>query len=425
MSRPDFRTEPTASQTTDTGEVLRPIPDDLLESWFGFRDFLHLSVDDARGRPVWETVSSFCPNSWEVDRLDDTGPLDPTYPQACWANPFTLSTVWGVDEGWATNALPWLSLPARPFEVGSYEMRIWIDEAFVDLFGIAPADAERTIALDVVKEMPKRPATGRPTLSERLAAVPEIVPSDDVVPNMAALPAWSIGVDNRRTRDYLVFASTVSNHGPAPLLVEGFRQPDADVMDAWQYFTDATGAIVGKASAGQFEFDDRRGHNHWHFDQFTDYALMDATKTNEIMSEKQSFCLAPTDPIDLLAPGAEWNVQWGSMCGDPGSLWVRESLPSGWGDTYYQWLPGQSFEVTDLPNGRYFIRVRVNPLGELWDRTDADDISYRRIVLRGEIGGRRWVAVPPYQGVDTEGCWSCPSMRVQPPYDGVLRWPPD
>ncbi len=423
MSRPDFATGPTAKQTTTSGMLLREIPLELLDTWFGFAGFLHLSIKDANGHAVVRTITSFCPNGWDVDRLDDTGPFEPTYPQTCWANPFILSTIWGIDEGWATNALQWLYLPAREFEVGTYQMRAWIDPDFVDLFDIAAEDAERLITIDVVPRTSARPRHEMPKAS-RLASVPEIVPTEDVVPDMAALPAWSIGIVERKRRDYLTFASTVSNHGPAPLLVEGYRDPGADVMDAWQYFTDASGQIVGKARAGQLEYDTRRGHNHWHFDQFTDYALMDATRTHEIMSEKQSFCLAPTDPIDLLAPRAEWSVEWGSECGEPGSLWVRETLPAGWGDTYYQWLPGQSFDVTGLPSGRYYIRVRVNPLGELWDRTDADDVSFRRVVLRGEVGGRRWVAVPPYQGVDSEGCWGCFGRAIQPPYDGVFRWPP-
>ena len=194
-------------------------------------------------------------------------------------------------------------------------------------------------------------------------------------------------------------------------------------MDAWQYFTDASGDVVGKADVGTMEFDSRRGHDHWHFQQFADYALTDATQADVVMSDKASFCLGPTDPIDLLADGAEWSpylTDLQSICGEPGALWVREALPVGWGDTYFQWLPGQSFDVTDLPNGKYFIRVRVNPDDRLYEGSAADDVSYRRVRLRGHPG-ERWVVVPPYHGIDTEGCFGCYFVVGQPAWDGMPR----
>ena len=33
----------------------------------------------------------------------------------------------------------------------------------------------------------------------------------------------------------------------------------------------------------------------------------------------------------------------------------------GWGDTYYQYLPGQSFNITGVPNGTYYVRIVANP----------------------------------------------------------------
>ena len=76
-------------------------------------------------------------------------------------------------------------------------------------------------------------------------------------------------------------------------------------------------------------------------------------------------------------------------------------MPPGWGDTYVQSLPGQAFDVTNLPNGTYYIAVVANPLGALFERHRNNDVSYRRIVLGGSPG-HRTVVVPPYQGIDTE-----------------------
>jgi hypothetical protein len=438
LSRADYASDVTATQTTSTGSVVRAIPAGDLDGWFGLARFMHLSVKNANGRAVFRSVQTFCPNGWDLDRVDDSGPMNPTYPQWCGANPFTLGVVWGIDEGWATNPLAWTWLPARLLPAGTYSVRVWIDPAYTDLFEVPATDAEVRITLDVTSSgstaeaVPstslRRPRAGAPSTGapRPYTTVPEIVPSGDAEPDLAALPAWGISVTHRKGRDYLVFGATVWNGGPSPMIVEGYRASDSDVMDAWQYFTDPSGSVIGKAQVGQLQYDSRPGHRHWHFEQFASYSLTGATRTEAVRSDKASFCLAPTDPVDLLAPGAEWNpYQTGlySACGEPSSLWVRETLPVGWGDTYFQWLPGQSFDVTDLPNGKYFIRVQVNPLGALYDRTADDDVSYRRIRLRGRPGDR-WVVVPPYENVDSEGCFSCFVAPGQPPWDGVPSWPP-
>ena len=61
-------------------------------------------------------------------------------------------------------------------------------------------------------------------------------------------------------------------------------------------------------------------------------------------------------------------------------------LPSGWGDTYFQGLPGQSFDITDLPNGTYFIAVEANPDGLLIEGSTSNNTELREIKLRGTRG---------------------------------------
>jgi hypothetical protein len=82
------------------------------------------------------------------------------------------------------------------------------------------------------------------------------------------------------------------------------------------------------------------------------------------------------------------------------ALWIREVLPAGWGDTYFQGVPGQSFDITGLPNGTYWIEVRANPLGSLYDVDPTNDTSLREVILGGTPGART-VTVPPWHGIDT------------------------
>jgi hypothetical protein len=69
-------------------------------------------------------------------------------------------------------------------------------------------------------------------------------------------------------------------------------------------------------------------------------------------------------------------------------------------------VAGQSFDITDLPNGRYFVQVQANPTGSMIETTQDNNSSLRRVILRGKPGHRS-VIVPPYKGIDSEGCWYC------------------
>ena len=132
----------------------------------------------------------------------------------------------------------------------------------------------------------------------------------------------------------------IGGHGP--LDVEGFRSHASPVMKAYQYFWRG-GHVIGRARAGTMGFDNQHGHNHWHFEQFARYALLNAAKSVAVRSHKQGFCIAPSDEVDLLLPHAVWQpsqVGLQGQCGSPTALWVAEEMPVGWGDTYIQSMAG-------------------------------------------------------------------------------------
>jgi hypothetical protein len=408
VSRPDYDSPVTVVQAdAETGEVLRTLPIELLDGWSGMASFLHVSLRDGDGRVVDRRSVTFCPNTYVRARLSDEGPLTSTYPYLCGGNPFTRGTVWGIDAAWAVSPLSdggfGFDAPDR-----RYELRAWIDPAWVEALGIAPEDAAVRVRIRVTDgndpggprpiDAPLAPLAGVPTVTD---------PDPDGVPDVIALPAWGISTFTRRGRDLLAFNATEWNAGPGTLVVEGFRGRDQDLMDAYQYFL-VDGQPVGRAPIGQMEFHPK--HHHWHFRQFTEYSLLDADDGEVAVSGKQSWCLANTDAIDLSVPNANWGAFGGdvfTMCGGPGALWIREVLDVGWGDTYAQYIAGQAFDITDLPNGEYYIRVHVNPTGSIVEGSADNNVEDRLIVLRGRPGARR-VIVPPWHGIDTEGgCYGC------------------
>ncbi len=413
-TRPDYDTPVSLTQVDAvTHEVLRTLPAELLEGWFGLKDFIHYSVKDADGTVIDRVAMPFCANSYNRSRLSDESPLVSRYPYFCQGGPFTKGMVWGIDQGWATTALGEYYGLGWKATRRNYTVRVWIDPEYVGLLGIAAGDAEALIHVTVVDRgdgdghddaaaTPAPPATPFPRVPDVTAPDPESLP------DLVALPGWGMATYARRGHDYLAFNATEWNAGPGTFIVEGFRQQDQEEMDAFQYFL-VDGQPIGRSQIGSFEFHQGGGHNHWHFQEFTEYSLLDAASQQVLISGKQSWCLVNTDAIDLAAPNAEWNAfgDLGTSCGGPGALWIREVLDVGYGDTYSQYVSGQAFDITDLPNGTYHVRVHVNPADSILESSSANNIEDRVIRLKGTPGNRR-VVVPPWHGIDTENyCYYC------------------
>ncbi|MEU7082279.1 MULTISPECIES: lysyl oxidase family protein [Streptomyces] len=265
--------------------------------------------------------------------------------------------------------------------------------------GLRAAEGDGRGRTDGSRQAPAvRPNAQRPT---GRAAVPD-VPK----PDLRSLPAYGItigaGDGGAPGRDYLAFSANVWNAGPAQLVVDGFRKPGNALMDAYQYFYDASGKQVGYTPTGTMEWDPRPGHEHWHFTDFASYRLLKADKKETVRSGKEAFCLANTDAVDYTVKNANWhpdNTDLSTACGQENSISVREVLDVGSGDTYTQDLPGQSFDITGLPNGTYFIQVLANPENRLKETDLGNNSALRKVVLGGKPGART-VTVPRHDLVD-------------------------
>jgi hypothetical protein len=428
------------------------LPKGLVKDFGGLDKFLHVTIANAAGKKLVNRDQTFCPNGQSVRTRPDA-PSSTHYPQVCGQLPFSLATVWGVEKGWGLNSA-WGDFrgdSAVELPDGTYTATVSINKAHRDAFGI-PAN-KATVSVKLIVRTIKDPAPGvkkaaagheghdaaahaaatkdqpagyRAPGHDASALAPKgragqpnkarpvgkaSVPATAPRPDLRSLPAWQIelgpaaddpGAPGTPGHEYLSFAANVWNAGPGPLVVDGFRRPGADLMDSYQYFYDAKGKQVGYAPAGTMEWDPRPGHTHWHFTDFATYRLLDASKKIAVRSGKEAFCLAPTDPVDLTAKNALWrpdSTDLSTACGGLTAVAVRESLPIGWGDTYSQSLPGQSFDVTGLANGTYYIEVKANPANKLFETSTANNTSLRQVILGGKPGART-VKVPPYQLVN-------------------------
>jgi hypothetical protein len=188
-------------------------------------------------------------------------------------------------------------------------------------------------------------------------------------------------------------------------VVDGFRRDGEDEMDAYQYFFDADGTQTGYQNVGHMHWDPKPSHQHWHFEDFARYSLLDKNEVEAVRSKKEAFCLANTDAVDLTVPDAAWrpeNTDLSTSCGDYSSLSIREVLASGWGDTYTQYRAGQSFDLRGLPNGTYYIAVVANPAGNLVEASTDNNVALRKIKISGKPDHRK-VTVPQVGIIEEEG----------------------
>ncbi|MDQ0985484.1 lysyl oxidase family protein [Streptomyces sp. V2I9] len=507
VTRKSYKDPVTVSQVFRNGKktTTKALPAGLVKDFSGLPDFAQVQLTDAAGKTVLKQTEAFCPNN-ASGRVRPDAPANSKYPQSCPVNPFTLGSVWGVENGWASNTYAgYYSKPVQ-LAAGTYTAKIDVTKKYRDLFGIAskpqtvkvvvrersweepaPAAAERgahqghaghqghtasqgheghggpaaasghgahaahgaparteapagrttgagatfnvghgpyppappALPWALKKESLQRQSFAAATVGDRAGQTDGSRRAPGVAPNakrptgkasvpavpkpdLRSLPAYGItvsdGYEEVPGKDYLAFSANVWNAGPAKLVVDGFRSPGKKLMDAYQYFYDAKGKQVGYTPTGTMEWDPRPGHEHWHFTDFASYRLLKADKKETVRSGKEAFCLANTDAVDYTVKNANWhpgNTDLSTACGQENSISVREVLDVGSGDTYTQDLPGQSFDITNLPNGTYYIQVLANPENRLKETNHKNNSALRKVVLGGKKGART-VKVPAH-----------------------------
>ncbi|SDK79232.1 Lysyl oxidase [Nocardioides sp. YR527] len=421
-------------------------PASIVDSMKGFKNGLRVTLKNKSGKVILDERRPLCPGGYDRQRVQTDGATGPVYPEFCGGNWFTKGILYGIERGMAVPTVSDLGFQTK----GETEliMTMSIDKPVADFLGLSKSNRTAKQNLVIVDQCPDgncegegeegvgmgamaadgahgahdqgartvvprerleggENGRGRLPLGGARGEIKPGKPKKDTLPDLISLPAWQISteVDEGGT-DRLNFAANEWNAGPGPMIVEGFRRGTAPVMDAYQMFY-RDGEQVGVKRTGTMEFHEAPEHNHWHFLDFAKYELVDAKDKVVSTSGKQSWCLAPTDPVDLTVPGATLRPgQTGleSACGAKSALWLRESMPTGWGDTYDQ-SQTQAFDLRKVKNGTYRIKVTVNPDGNLYERTRSNNVSYRTVTIGGKAGART-VKVPPYQGVDTETWWN-------------------
>lgn len=199
--------------------------------------------------------------------------------------------------------------------------------------------------------------------------------SEQLLPNLAALPAADLRLEQVGDVTLLRFSTTSWNYGRGPLELEaGEVDRSKEKQRVYQNIYLEDGGTVQR-SVGHFTW--HEDHDHFHFDDYADYRLYppDARGESNRVGQKASFCIIDTDRIDHRLEGAPKRRVY-TGCDNE-----KQGMSVGWGDTYRYTLEGQHIDVTGLDDGVYVLEIDINPKGLLFEIDSTDNVSTVRIDL--------------------------------------------
>ncbi|MPZ53611.1 MAG: hypothetical protein GEU79_12920 [Acidimicrobiia bacterium] len=161
------------------------------------------------------------------------------------------------------------------------------------------------------------------------------------------------------------FSSVLVNVGEGDFVLQGKRATDEHWMVTQVlHYTESGGEVVPTEARLTWGGD---GHDHWHVARIATYDLAELDDSGEVVEgdlgltdTKVGFCFYDTHRV-LDDVGPEEGVYEHEECGDEDDQELGMGLSVGWSDTYDWSLPGQSIDITDLPDGRYRLSARADP----------------------------------------------------------------
>jgi hypothetical protein len=209
---------------------------------------------------------------------------------------------------------------------------------------------------------------------------------------------------NQHTGVLEIFTSSNScNSGSGRIVFQRIFQ-DANNNGAFQRGVDTSSRTT---QVGCMVF--HTAHNHWHFDDFTEYKLVNLSGGTVSQGSKQSTCIEDTAPrYDLLG---QPNTKYFGEC----TSTKPQGISVGWGDIYRSTLPDQYVSIAGVPNGEYCLFSTANPDRNLSETNHNNNSAAVRLVINGN-------------SVTTSSGASCPSSNpASIPaslsiYDDSLHW---
>jgi hypothetical protein len=171
-------------------------------------------------------------------------------------------------------------------------------------------------------------------------------------------------------RTLLEFSSAIANDGLGPMYLRGGQVNNDGTQTVLQRIMHEGGGFH-EVVAGTFTY--HPAHSHIHFDDYGSYKLKQVLPGGGVWPEvasgaKVSFCLIDVDQYNLSLPNAR-PVSTPS----PFSCGQTQGISVGWADVYGQGTDGQWIDVTDVPEGQYWLEVVVDVNNRLQESDETNN----------------------------------------------------
>jgi hypothetical protein len=190
-----------------------------------------------------------------------------------------------------------------------------------------------------------------------------------LLPDLETTEPSVIYIEELPSQRKLRFSTAVSNNGEGVLELLGVPDTRSGRTDAVQMLSTEDGGKVARY-AGEFHLDET--HGHWHLRDFALFELWsygpDARLRDRVAnSTKITFCMMDQyveDPPPAVVAEYPFYIE---------CSWEMQGISEGWSEVYYAELPGQELDITDLADGRYALRVIIDPENQLHEANETNN----------------------------------------------------
>ena len=209
--------------------------------------------------------------------------------------------------------------------------------------------------------------------------LPDILPWADE--SREYIHGWVTDTFSEPGRTLLRLTTATANIGDGALEVRGGSVLPNGNQEVVQRVYDDAGGFTDHL-AGEFTFHPE--HGHVHFDEYSQYHLREFLPGGGVgdivaAGEKVSFCL-----IDSQAYPGFSTAETYSECNE------IQGISVGWADVYFLQLPDQDIDITDVPDGDYWLEVVVDPFNHLLEADETNNVARIPIQLGGIEGDDRF-----------------------------------
>ena len=213
-----------------------------------------------------------------------------------------------------------------------------------------------------------------------------------MVPDIAPGPPQDAHISHEQGRWLIRFSTMLVNIGDGDFVLRATRGIRDWEVDQDVQYTES-GAKIYRTPARLVWGGD--GHNHWHVERIAvgrlaAFAADGSPPTDPRKGRadtKIGFCYY--DYIRFLDDAAQNATYPRFGCGEEADRAVGMGLSYGWMDLYAFGLPGQSIDVTDLPDGKYRLWLEVDEKGWFHELNRDNNVTWADLRLVTRPNGRR------------------------------------